>query len=98
VKVVFTGHEHNYQFSELDESTGGVRYIISGAGGELRSGDVTAQMRRAHIAGWSATHHFLVVEIDGKSMRITPIGADGKVIPAGPERRPLPGELEVKLP
>jgi len=98
VKVVFTGHEHNYQFSELDESTAGVRYVITGAGGELRSGDVTANMRRAHIAGWSATRHFLVVEIDGSTMRLTPIGADGKIIPTGPDRRALPSELEVKLP
>jgi hypothetical protein len=98
VKVAFTGHEHNYQFSESNETTGGVRYVISGAGGELRSADVTANMRRADIAGWSATRHFLVVEIDGKTMRITPLGASGKVVPTGPDRRPLPNELEVKLP
>jgi hypothetical protein len=39
-----------------------------------------------------------VVEIDGKTMRITPLGAKGKVVPTGPDRRPIPSVLEVKLP
>jgi hypothetical protein len=73
VKVVFNGHEHNFQFSEVNEASGGVRFVTSGAGGELRGGDVRARMRESNIAGWSAQNHFLVVEIDGKTMRITPV-------------------------
>jgi hypothetical protein len=95
VKVVFTGHEHNYQFSVADESTGGIRYIVTGAGGELRGGDVTSEMQRAHIAGFAAVRHFLVVEIDGSTMRITPLSTD-KVVPRDPAGRPLPPELEIK--
>lgn len=95
VKVVFTGHEHNYQFSEADEATGGVRYIVTGAGGELRSGDVTPNMARSHIAGFAAARHFLVVEIDGGTMRITPQAAE-KIVPRGPTGQPLPSELEVR--
>jgi hypothetical protein len=67
--VVFSGHEHNFQFSELLE---GIRYVVSGAGGELRDSDVRASMVDAHIEGWAAQYHFLVVEIDKKEMRITP--------------------------
>ena len=73
VKVVFTGHEHNFQFSTQDQATGGMCFVISGAGGELRKGNVTHKMERAHIAGWAGQNHFLLVEILGRSMRITPI-------------------------
>jgi tartrate-resistant acid phosphatase type 5 len=65
VRVVFNGHEHNFQYSVADRETGGIRYVVSGAGGELRDGDVRGEMPRAHIEGWAAQHHFLTVEIDG---------------------------------
>jgi len=81
VKVVFTGHEHNFQFSERNAATAGIQYVISGAGGELRPGDVRGKMTKAHIAGWAPEHHFLSVEIDGDEMRITPIGAKGTLEP-----------------
>ena len=74
VKVVFSGHEHNFQFSQVNEQTGGIRFIVSGAGGELRPGDVRGRMAAANIEGWAPQFHFLVVEIEGKTMRITPVG------------------------
>ena len=73
VKVAFTGHEHNLQFSEDSDATGHIRYIVSGAGGQLRDGDVTQKMAAAHIEAWAAQRHFLVVEIEGRTMRITPV-------------------------
>jgi hypothetical protein len=95
VKVVFTGHEHNYQFSEADSETGGIRYFVTGAGGELRGGNVSDNMQRAHIAGWAAVRHFLVVEIDGSTMKITPISTE-KVVPRSPDGKPLPAEVEIR--
>jgi hypothetical protein len=73
VKVVFSGHEHNFQFSEKNGRTGGIRYIVSGAGGELRRGDVRSVMKQAQIEGWAAQRHFTLVEIEGSEMRVTPI-------------------------
>src|SRR5262249_11112017 len=89
VRVVFNGHEHNFQFSQQNDKTGNVLYVVSGAGGELRAGNVSAYLSRALIEGWSPQNHFLVVEIDGDSMQITPIGyeavrvtgVDGKIVP-----------------
>lgn len=72
VKVVFTGHEHNFQFSQKSAQTGDIRYIVSGAGGELRDSSVHASMAQAQIEGWAAQLHFLLVEIEGKEMRIFP--------------------------
>ena len=73
VKVAFNGHEHNFQVSRDDDVTGHVRYIVSGAGGQLRLGDVTKKMPAAQIDGWAAHRHFLLVEIDGREMRVTPL-------------------------
>jgi hypothetical protein len=88
VKVSFSGHEHNFQFSKKNRETGNIRFVLSGAGGELRAGDVRGSMDRANIEGWAAELHFLSVEIEGREMRITPIfvsptdvvGADGRKI------------------
>ncbi len=76
VEVVFSGHEHNFQFSKAEE-TGGILYVVSGSGGELRPGDVRRKMAERHIAGWSDTHEFLSVEIEGPEIRITPVSPDG---------------------
>lgn len=76
VKVAFNGHEHNFQFSEDSDATGHVRYVVSGAGGQLRPANIQPNMARAHIAGWAPVHHFLVVEIDGRTMRITPVSTE----------------------
>jgi len=80
VKAVFSGHEHNFQVSEQNEKTGGVRYVITGAGGQLRTGDVTGKMKQANIAGWAAERHFLVVEIEGRTMKITPVSTRPMVV------------------
>jgi hypothetical protein len=98
VRVVFTGHEHNFQFSEISEATGRARYIVSGAGGELRSGNVMGNMARAHMEGWAAIRHFLIVEIDGMSMRITPVGTEPMVVRDGNGREiPMPLTIDGRL-
>ncbi len=73
VKVVFNGHEHNFQVSEANDRTSGICFIVSGAGGELRTGNPKSNMKRAGIRAWAAENHFLVVEIEGKTMRVTPL-------------------------
>jgi tartrate-resistant acid phosphatase type 5 len=73
VKVVFNGHEHNFQVSEANPETHGIHFIVSGAGGELRTGDIRKKMKHSNILAWAQENHFLVVEIEGKSMRVTPM-------------------------
>ncbi|MEP6717451.1 MAG: hypothetical protein ABJC09_17915, partial [Terriglobia bacterium] len=71
--------------------TGGILYVVSGSGGELRPGDVRRKMRQQHIAGWAAMHQFLSVEIDGSEMRITPISPENdKVVDRVKRPVPLP--------
>lgn len=88
VKVVFAGHEHNFQFSEVSPATHGTRYVVSGAGGELRSGNIVRRLAGAKMEGWAAQRHFCVVEIENKTMKITPVswekftvrGRDGREV------------------
>ncbi len=97
VKVVFNGHEHNFQFTEVNDKSYGIRWVTSGAGGELRTGSVLSRMRQENIAGWAAENHFLVVEIDGKTMHITPIGFEPMNV-KNPSGGPVQLPLTVTLP
>jgi hypothetical protein len=74
-----------------------VRYVTSGAGGELRGGNATGGMRKNNIAGWTAQNHFLVVEIDGKTMRVTPLSWE-PVHVTDPNGQTVPMPLTVTLP
>lgn len=76
VQAVFSGHEHNLQFSERSPATGNMLFVISGAGGQLRAGEVRKRMAERHIAAWAPQRHFLVVELDQKEMKIRPVSVD----------------------
>jgi hypothetical protein len=96
VKAAFAGHEHNFQFSESSPETGYIRYVISGAGGELRSGNVRPRMAANHIAGWAPQRHFLAVEIHGTQMKITPVSFE-PVRAVDPKGRAIKFPIEVGL-
>jgi tartrate-resistant acid phosphatase type 5 len=97
VKVVFSGHEHNFQASAVSDATGGIRFFISGAGGELHRGDVRKNMKRAHIQAWAQQNHFLEVEIEGKTMKVTPRSYEPMHV-VDSDGRPVPAPFVVKLP
>jgi hypothetical protein len=97
VKVSFQGHEHNFQMSEANGATRGIRFVLSGSGGELRTGDVTRKMARANIAAFTAQNQFLSVEIRGKTMYITPIGYE-PIRVNGPTGGPIQLPITITLP
>jgi hypothetical protein len=72
VKLVLAGHEHNFQHSRAD----GIDYFVTGGGGKVRSGR-PGGMAEAHTVSWAAACHFLLVRIEGREARATPIGGDG---------------------
>ncbi|MEP7366919.1 MAG: metallophosphoesterase [Acidobacteriota bacterium] len=74
VDVVFNGHEHNFQIVKRFAETGGVQYIVSGSGGELRDEVIELKLEAANIVGTSPQHQFLSVEIDGDTMKVQPLG------------------------
>jgi hypothetical protein len=76
-RVVFSGHEHNFQHSHHD----GVDYFVSGAGSKVRKGSPDRdRFAEAHTRSWSDHAHFLLATIDGDLMRVRVIGelADGQ--------------------
>jgi hypothetical protein len=82
VSVVFSGHEHIYQRTTLQN---GIQYFVSGGAGSLRPGDGT---RASFIARtYSANYHFMLVEIEGETLHFQAISRTGATIDAGRLRR-----------
>jgi tartrate-resistant acid phosphatase type 5 len=77
VRVVLTGHEHNFQHS-LHER---IDYFVTGAGSKLDRGRPD-RFAEAHTVSWSNHAHFLLVTIAGSTMTVRVIGEiDNKVGP-----------------
>jgi len=82
VDVVFSGHEHIYQRSELQQ---GIQYFVSGGAGSLRLGDGVAAPFVART--YDGDHHFMLVEIDDDEVDFQAISRKGETIDAGTLRR-----------
>jgi hypothetical protein len=96
VRVVFNGHEHNFQYSKKNERSGQIRFVITGAGGELASRNIRLYMENANIEGWAGRRHFCVVEIEGDDMKINPV-AYGPMIVVDQNGKKLELPIEVGL-
>lgn len=70
VRAVFSGHEHNFQYSRV----GAIHYFITGGGGKVRL-EPPAAFDAAHTVAWAAAGHFVLVDIKGPRMQVRPIGA-----------------------
>ena len=92
VKVVFNGHEHNFQFSQLAGPNGLIRFVVTGGAGkpasdaDLRSRSDfkgnnldSHRIKKGEIAYWSDQFHFLHVEIIGTEMEIKVLGIEGRI-------------------
>jgi hypothetical protein len=78
VDVVFAGHEHFYQRIKPQND---ITYFVSGAGGQLRRGDI----RKADFTavGFDQDQSFMLVEIAGKEMTFQAISRGGKTVDKG---------------
>jgi predicted phosphodiesterase len=78
VSVVFAGHEHFYERLKPQQ---GIQYFISGAGGQLRSGDINRTEPMA--VGFDQDQSFMLVEIVGKELFFQAITRGGKTVDRG---------------
>lgn len=78
VDAVFSGHEHIYQRSELENS---IQYFISGGAGSLRIGDGAPASYIAKT--FDGDYHFMLIEIDGDDLHFQAISRRGETIDAG---------------
>ena len=95
VRVMFNGHEHNFQHSSYD----GIDYFITGAGSKVRKG-APHRFTEAHTVSWSDYAHFLIVTVAGDRASIRAIGElAGNDITDIPRRTPagdtLLGEISI---
>jgi hypothetical protein len=97
VRAMFSGHEHNFQHAR----NAGIDYFVTGAGSKLRKG-APDDFTRGQTQSWSDHAHFLLVTIDGSTMRVRAVGElqEGEVrdlprlTPAG---QTVSGEIVVSL-
>lgn len=79
VRVTFSGHEHNFQYSR----DGQMAHFLTGGGGKYRT-SAPHMHADAGTQAWGGNNegHFLLVKLNGDRMEVTPIGhldATGKL-------------------
>ena len=98
VRLVLSGHEHNFQHSRAN----GVHYIVSGAAGKLRTEPPT-DFERAHTQSWASAGHLLLVEVDRERAAVHAVGdvrEDGTLTlieRRDPEGARVAGPIEIAL-
>jgi hypothetical protein len=99
VKVMFSGHEHNFQHSRAD----GIDYLVTGAAGKLRR-TPPDRFEEAHTLSWATACHFLLARIEGNRMLVRAIGEienpDDRptdITRLDPAGKPLVGPIEISL-
>jgi hypothetical protein len=97
VRVLFSGHEHNFQHSRCD----GIDYFVTGAAGKLRR-TPPDDFESAHTVTWATACHFLLVRIEGDRMRVRAIGdietPDDQpldIVRMDPSGKPHTGPIEI---
>ena len=78
VNVVYSGHDHIYERLKPQK---GITYFVSGAGGELRQGD----LRRSSLtaAGFDQDRSFMLNEIAGDDLFFQVVSRTGQTVDAG---------------
>jgi hypothetical protein len=70
VQAVFSGHEHNFQYSQWE----GIHYFITGAGSKVTLAAPT-RFAEAHTVAWAAAGHCVLVEVTRAQMTVRPLAA-----------------------
>ena len=79
VNVVLTGHDHVYERIKPQK---GIYYFVSGAGGKLRSGDVSETSPLIEKS-YDRDMHFMLFEVAGDQMYFQAISRTGETIDSG---------------
>jgi predicted MPP superfamily phosphohydrolase len=82
VDIVFQGHDHAYERVKPQK---GITYFVSGAGGQLREGDIDPTDITA--AEFDQDRSFMVIEVMGDEMRFESVARTGRVVDSGIIRR-----------
>jgi hypothetical protein len=98
VRVMFSGHEHNFQHSRAD----GIDYFVTGAAGKSRR-TPPDRFDDAHTVSWAPECHFLLATIEGNRMSVRAIGEIDNpddvpmdITRLDPEGRPVAAPIEIR--
>jgi hypothetical protein len=92
VRLVLSGHEHNFQHAHVD----GIDYVVSGAAGKLRP-EPPQGFAEAGTRAWAATGHFLLGEAGPERISVRAVDGSLQTIEAvDPEGRPVAAEVVVQ--
>jgi predicted phosphodiesterase len=70
VRLVLSGHEHNFQHGQVD----GVDYVVSGAAAKLQDGS-PCNWEEGGTVSWAREAHCLLAEVEADRIVVTPYGA-----------------------
>jgi tartrate-resistant acid phosphatase type 5 len=96
VRLVLSGHEHNFQYAVVND----IHYVVSGAAGKLRS-EPPRQFDSAGTRAWASAGHFLLGRADEHGVVLEPLAGvndDGSFEPielVDPHGRPHEPRLEI---
>ena len=96
VRLVLSGHEHNFQYAVVDD----VHYVVSGASGKLRT-EPPRHFEHAHTRAWAPAGHFLLGRADERGIvldALADIEEDGTLVPiepVDPAGRPADARIEI---
>jgi 3',5'-cyclic AMP phosphodiesterase CpdA len=79
VNVVLTGHDHVYERIKPQK---GIYYFVSGAGGKLRTGDMSETSAMTEKS-YDRDMHFMLFEVAGDQMYFQAISRTGETIDSG---------------
>jgi predicted MPP superfamily phosphohydrolase len=97
VRLVLSGHEHNFQYAVVS----GIYYVVSGAAGKLRS-EAPRHFEQAGTRAWAAAGHFLLAHADESRLVVQPLAdvrEDGSLEPievVDREGRPAEPIIEIR--
>ena len=97
VRLVLSGHEHNFQYAVVN----GIHYVVSGAAGKLRP-ETPQHFEQAGTRAWAAAGHFLLGHADERRVVVEPLGGvreDGSLEPielVDPDGRPFEPRIEIR--
>ena len=79
VQVVFAGHDHVYERTKPQQ---GVQYFITGAGGQIRRGDIDMHSP-LRAASFDRDNSFMYLEVDEGEVTFKSISEKGEVVDSG---------------
>ena len=77
INVVFSGHEHFYQRSQLQKN---ILYFVTGGAGSLRAGD--AKLSAAIAKSYDSDNHFMLAEVTDEGFFFQAINRKGETVDA----------------